>query len=232
MSNTIHHPYTSAVILAAGSGTRAGSNLPKQFVMIDGIPVVIRTLTAFNKCDYVDEIVIVCSKDNEYFLNQSLKEQHFEKAVKVVAGGNSRAESAQNGVKGVSDRTEFVAIHDAVRCNISPIQISQVIFEAYQYNAAIAAIRITDTIKKIDSDGFIIETLDRSNIWRAQTPQVFSKKLYMDALENYKKLDLEITDDASLIEKIYGKIKVVECSEENIKITYPDDFDKVRRLLI
>lgn len=186
MSNTVHHPYTSAVILAAGSGTRAGSNLPKQFVMIDGIPVVIRTLTAFGKCDYVDEIVIVCSNDNECFLNQCLKEQHFDKVAKVVAGGISRAESARNGVKSVSDRTEFVAIHDAVRCNISPIQISQVILEAYQYNAAIAAIRITDTIKKTDSDGFVIETLDRSNIWRAQTPQVFSKKLYMDALETIK----------------------------------------------
>lgn len=225
------HPYTTAVILAAGSGKRAEGAIPKQFVIIDGIPVVIRTLMAFEECELIDEIIVICAEGDDGFYGEYIEKYSLKKVSGIVCGGDCRAESAKRGVMHTGNRTEFVAIHDAARCAIDPRQISAVVSAAYDCKAAIAAVKITDTVKTADDEGFISGTVDRATVWRAQTPQVFSKELYIKALEKRKLIDSSLTDDASLVEAVWKRIRLVDCGESNMKITYPRDFEKVRLIL-
>lgn len=225
------HEKTAAIILVAGKGTRAGGSTTKQLTEIDGIPVAVRTILKFQHSDVIDEIIIVAAENEFGFYEEYIKKYGLSKVAKIVVGGSSRAESAKKGFYAVSKNIKFVAIHDGARCAVTCEQIEKVARAAYKHGAAIAAARSTDTIKRADKDGFVSKTVDRRYIWRAQTPQFFLKKLYEVALAKAGEAYVYATDDASLAEAAGFKVKLVECGESNIKITFKEDFERVRHII-
>ena len=217
--------YTSAVLLAAGSGTRFSATETKQMVQICDLPVFIRTALVFEQSPKINEIVIVVKAD-EYDTVKKLCEEHqITKLRSVVVGGATRQESSLIGVESTSGKAKFVAIHDAARCLITSEMIDNVLNAAYSYRCAAAASRCVDTMKVTDADGFISKTVDRNTMWRVFTPQVFEKSLYIAAAYMAKQDGAEVTDDCSLIERLNGRVKLVEVGSENIKLTHPSDRD-------
>ena len=218
-------PFTSAIILAAGKGERMKSDgISKQLMKLDGKPVVVHTLLAFQNSRYIDEIIVVGAESELELYKEFKRTYKINKLKMAVGGGSCRAISAQHGYMSVSKDCEFIVIHDAARCLIMTSDIDRVVKETHRTGAAITAKKATDTIKKADAHGFITETVDRSNLWLAQTPQAFKKSVYEVALAKAPQpLDASITDDAMLVSNAGFRVKVVECHNENIKITTPED---------
>ncbi len=218
-------PMTTAIITVGGSGKRmeAADGTTKQFMKLNGIPVVAKTLIEFDSSPYIDEIIIVSKEDEIGLYTQMIDEHSLTKVKRIVKGGSTRQESVLNGFKAVSDKCEYVAIHDGVRCLITQENIKNVIKSAYAANCACAATKIYDTLKMADSDMYIDSTLDRSRIWAAQTPQVFKSDIYRACAFSAKKEGLSVTDDCMLVEYYGFKIKLVDCGRNNLKITTKDD---------
>ena len=215
--------FTSGVILAAGSSTRMGADKKKQFIEIDGIPVVARTLLEFEKVDCIHEIIVVAREDEIDLYADFPEKYNLTKPLKVIAGGETRQESARFGSDCVSDKCKFICIHDAARCLITPELIDKACHGAYLYGNAALAIKATDTVKIADKNAFIDTTPDRKTVWQAQTPQVFPLNAYRAAAYVARDEEFEGTDDASLLEHIKFPVKLVEGSRENIKVTEPID---------
>ena len=211
--------YTTAVILAGGSGTRMNADKPKQMIEILGESILKRSVRAFSRATLVDAIVVVCRKEDVAETSALLSD--IDKPVTVTVGGESRPESAKNGFEAVPGQSKFVAVHDAARCLITPEMIDDVIAEAHKFGAASCTCRVVDTVKR-ENDGFIGETVERADLRIAQTPQVFSSDLYKKALDIHGK-DVDITDDNMMVERLGVKIRSVETSPHNIKITTQDD---------
>lgn len=218
--------FTTAVICAAGSSTRMEALMGeprKQFIVLDGMPVVARTLKAFEAADTIHEIIVVARED-EISMYDGFKETYgLTKLSKVVKGGSTRQESARLGSDEVDERCKFIAVADAARCLITPEEIQRVCHAAYQWNAASAGIKATDTIKICDSSAFIDSTPDRNYVWMAQTPQVCALNLYRAAAYVARDEEFTATDDNQMLEHIRVPVKMVACSRENIKITEPSD---------
>ncbi len=214
--------FTSAIILAAGSSTRMNGG-SKQFLSLNGLPVVARTVIEFDRSDCIDEIVIVAKKDEIPLYDSFAEKYEIRKPLKVVEGGETRQESARLGSDAVSPKSKFVAIHDAARCLITGEMIYKVCHGAYLHEAAILAIKAVDTVKLGDKNAFIESTTDRKHTWQAQTPQVFKTNAFRAATYIARDEKYEGTDDASLLEHIRIPVKLVEGSRENIKITEPFD---------
>ena len=222
-SNQKNKKFTSAIIVAGGSSLRMAGDETKQMMQICGIPVVVRSLLAFQNCSRINEI-IVSAKEDEIDIYENFKEQYgISKLTKVVSGGATRQESALRGFDAISDKADFVAIHDAARCLIKPEEIENILDAAIKYGAASASVSVSDTVKIVDKNGFAERTEDRVFVKLAQTPQIFLKNLYCAAAYTAKEEGFSATDDNMLVERIGYKIKMVECSKSNIKITYPDD---------
>ena len=213
--------FVTAIVLAAGSGTRMGSETTKQKISLLGESILSRTLRAFSECDGVDAIVVVC-KDDEKEWARAETENKIDKITSIISGGNSRAESARIGFANIPPETDYVAIHDGARCLITPENINSVIKKALESGAATAAVKATDTVK-LCNGGCIVRTLPRDEVVLASTPQIFSRELYQRALNN-SSLD-GVTDDNMLVESIGVEISVVDIGKENIKITTPDDIE-------
>ncbi len=222
------HKFTSAVILAAGNGTRFGSDMKKQYVTIDGVPAVVRCMQSFEACPLIDEIVLVGEMEQ---LRGLLSNYSFPKLSAVVGGGETRQESALHGFDAISDKAKYVAIHDAARCLVTPAIIEDTVRAAYQYRAAVAAEKTVDTVKRGDQDGFISETLDREGIWLVKTPQVFHCDVYRVAAYMAKKEKAAATDDSMLCERLGFRVKLVECGPDNIKLTHPQDLMRANAIL-
>ena len=210
-----------AIIVAAGSGSRIGSDKPKQFLEIHGKPVIIHTLERFEACDAVNEIVLVLPADQVVGFAETANQFSIKKLSKIVSGGSTRAESAYNGFKAVNDTAQIVAVHDGARPLVTAIEISRTIMAAEKTGAACLVAPVTDTIKEV-ADERIIGTVDRSRLRRALTPQVFRVDILKKAFENAD-LSESITDECYLVEKLGFQIVCVEGSPLNIKITHPED---------
>ena len=224
---------TSAIILCAGSSTRfSNSKENKQMAQVLGVPVILRTLMAFEATDDIYEIILVVRKEDANAYKKLVCDNEIKKVSCIVIGGETRQSSALRGFKHVSEKTKFVAIHDGARCLVTPEIISKVVYEATINKAATAATRVTDTVKMSDDDGFISKTLDRNYIWNVQTPQVFEKKLYMVCAYNAKEKGVEVTDDCALAEFSGFKVKLVETGKENIKITVKEDIELAKQILL
>lgn len=231
LTKSVGHEPTSAVILVAGKSTRTGGKTTKQLTEINGIPVAVRTLMKFQASEVIDEIVIVAAEEEMPVYGEYIKQYGLTKVTKVIEGGESRAESAKKGFYAIDKKSKYVAIHDGARCAVTLKQIEDVVRTAYSHGAAIAATRSTDTVKRADKDGFVAKTIDRRTIWRAQTPQVFLKKMYEVALAKAGDKYVYATDDAMLAEASGFKVKLVECGDSNIKITFASDFERVRNII-
>ena len=215
--------FTAAVIVAGGNGTRMGTEVTKQMLELDGKPIVVHTLLAYQNTPCIGEIV-VAAKQDEMAMYQEFKEKYgITKLSAVVAGGETRQASALAGVEAVSDKVRYVAIADAARCLTTPEEISEVCRIAYKTDAASAGIPATDTVKVTDKAGYITETPERALTWQAQTPQVFRHALYLAASYAAIEHKFTATDDNSLVEFVRHPVKMVKCSKQNIKITEPCD---------
>jgi 2-C-methyl-D-erythritol 4-phosphate cytidylyltransferase len=218
----VYTKYNSAIILAGGSSTRIGGEKTKQLMPILGIPTVVRTVSVFEKCKFINEIIIV-AKDDEMVLYDGWKKEYgWKKVTKIVLGGADRQASVLNGFKSISDKSEFVYIHDGARCLITKQMIRNVGHAACGHGAAIAAQKATDTVKL--ADGKKLSTPERDKVWLAQTPQVFMTEMYRAAAYTAKKNGTVATDDASLVEALGFEVVPVDCGKENMKITSPCDF--------
>ena len=211
-------PKTAALILAGGSGTRMGTDIPKQHLEILGKSVVTHTLLAFEACPYVDEIVIAAKKEDFPLYKKLIKENALSKVKTVTVGGADRQDSAYRAFLKISPDVKFVAIHDAARPLITPEQIRDVAVEAYSTGAAIAASRAKDTVKVVDGRD-IKETPDRESMWQAATPQIIRTDIYRACIYTAIEDGFKGTDDASLLERHGFSVRVVDTGYENIKVT-------------
>lgn len=231
--NKIRRGKVSAIILCAGSSTRFSSGKDsKQLAVIQGVPVIIRTIKAFEECSSISEIILVVRKEDVDSVKKLVCEYGIKKVSCIVIGGETRQSSALRGFKHMNEKSKLVAIHDGARCLVTPELIEEVIKEADIHRAATAATKITDTIKLADDDGFIKSTVDREYLWSVQTPQIFEKKLYMTSAYYSKDKGLIATDDCMLVENAGFKVKLVETGKDNIKITVQNDIALANQILL
>ena len=221
--------FVSAIILAGGTGSRMNSQIKKQMITIEGHSVLWHAVSAFAGVSSVGEIIVVSHSDDAELVKSELSS--FNKLIKVVLGGKSRAESARNGFNAVSDSARFVAIHDAARCLITPAEIESVIAVAAKHGAASAVMSVSDTVKQVDECGRIKATIPRENLRRAATPQIFLSDLYKLALDNSDVDDTTVTDDNILLERIGVDVYTVDTGCDNIKITTREDLDIAAAIL-
>jgi len=215
---------TSAIIPAAGSGKRLNSKTKKQYLEIQGKPLLYYTLQVFQKSKDIDEIVIVAPKNNLTLTIRDIVEKfNFSKVKCVVAGGIERQDSVKNGFDSISTDTDIVIIHDAARPLINLELINNVVRSAVKNGAAITALQITDTLK-MAADGVVKNTFPRENFWRSQTPQAFNYNILKECYDRKLSEEAIFTDEAQMIEYAGFEVSIVEGWEYNIKITTIDDF--------
>lgn len=214
-------PRCSAVILAAGNSERMGTD--KALMELGGMPVLARTLLAFQSCELVDDIVVVTRMEKVMEIAGLCKKFGISKASQVITGGATRAQSSLAGVSAVKARARLIAIHDGARPLVTRELIERCIYAARDNMAAVPVICSTDTLKSVDDRGFVLATVDRAHTVRVQTPQVFDADLIKGALTSASADDMTITDDCSAIERMGVKAITVEGDVNNIKLTTPDD---------
>jgi len=219
---------TSAIIVAAGSSRRMGFN--KLLAPLSGEPVLRRTLAAFQACDAVDEILVVTSEalraDIEAWCSSGLA-----KITQIIAGGAERHLSVHAGLQALNPACEIVAVHDGARPLISVAQITRCI-EAARTRAAVACARpMTETLKRCDSTGRIIDSIDRANAWIMETPQVFQRELLVKAYDAVLRDGLLVTDEVSAVQHLGEAVFVIENFELNPKITFPADILLAQRFV-
>lgn len=213
-----------AVIVAAGKGKRMGLEISKQYMDMGGMPVLARTLSCFNGCDSIDEIVLTVGKNDIDFCQKEITEKfNFYKVKKIVAGGEERQESVFNGLKALDYDTDIVLIHDGVRPFVKREDINKIIEEACIYGCCVLGVKVKDTVKICDENKYIKDTPDRNYLWAAQTPQAFKYGLIMKAHKKALEEGFSGTDDSVLAERAGFKVKMTEGSYDNIKITTKED---------
>jgi len=212
-----------AIITAAGKGSRLKGEVQKQFRNIAGKPVLARTLEVFEGCGVIDEIIITVPAGAEKYCREKIvKACGFSKVKAVIKGGKDRQESVFNALNGLRN-CSIAVIHDGVRPFVSGRIIRESVGAARKYGASVVAVPLSDTIKKIDCRGMVVNTLERKNIWRMQTPQSFRYGLIMKAHRDAKAAGAGLNDDSLAVEMAGKRVKVVNGSSVNIKLTVPED---------
>tara|TARA_B100000131_G_scaffold46448_1_gene41304 strand:+ start:515 stop:1180 length:666 start_codon:yes stop_codon:yes gene_type:complete len=217
----------SAIITAAGAGRRFGEK--KQFKILCGSPLYFYSLKTFIKIKIIDEVILVVPSEIKTLIEKKVKTQ-FGENVKVISGGSSRANSVKNGVLSSSKNSDLILIHDAARPFVNRKLISDSINACKNADGSIIALKATDTLKHSKS-GYVKKTINRNEIWLAQTPQAFKKKKLLKAYQNEDYNSSVFTDESSIMEQMGYKIALVQGSSMNFKITTIDDWQKAKRLL-
>jgi 2-C-methyl-D-erythritol 4-phosphate cytidylyltransferase len=213
----------TAIIPAAGAGVRFGGAVKKQFIALNGLPILSHTLRALAASRALSAIIVVVPPGEELRGRKALELARIDLETEVVPGGQARQDSVYIGLQRAKAETDLVLIHDGVRPFVSREVVLATIEAAKEWGAAIAAVPVIDTIKRVDTDGFVVETLQREQLWAVQTPQVFRYALLMRAHRAIREGGIVATDDAALVERIGGMVKVVRGSYENLKITSEED---------
>src|SRR3972149_1374025 len=214
----------AAIIPAAGKGKRMGHTTPKHFMHLEGKPILAYTLGAFEKCPAVDYVLIVVrSGEEEYCLSEVVERYGFKKVLRIVIGGEKRQDSVYHGIKELDEDTDIVVVHDGVRPFVPPELISETIKLAMYVDGVVAALPVKDTLKEVSEEGLIKGTPHREAMWYAQTPQAFKKKVLEEAVLSAYNDNFYGTDESSLVERMGGKVRIIEGSPENIKITTKED---------
>ena len=224
---------TVAIIPAGGTGMRMENERPKQFLDVGGKPLLAVTLEKFQVCPVIHAVILVVPQRDLAYCQREIVERHrLRKVKKVVAGGERRQDSVRLGIEAAGGDYGLVLIHDGVRPLVAPDLIVRVVEAAQEHRAVITGLTAKETVKEIDENALVVKTYDRQKIWLVQTPQVFR---YEDILMAHRRALEEgweeITDDALLVEKVGIPVKVVEGSEDNIKVTTPQDLEMVKFLL-
>ena len=214
----------TAIVVAAGRGVRMGGTENKVFLPLRDKTVLAHTLLKFEQCSMIDEIILVTAEGEKERCREEIVEYYgLRKIVRMVSGGIRRQDSVHRGLKAVNEHSKIVVVHDGARPLFTPNLLQNCIDSAEKYRAAISAVQVKDTIKMVDRDGFIINTPAREVLWAIQTPQAFQYKLLWQAYAHGYENNLEVTDDASLVESMGIKVKIVPGEYENLKITTPED---------
>lgn len=213
-----------ALIPAAGVGKRMGTSINKPFLHIGNKPILAQTLLRFEDSPNISEVYVIVSKKEEIRCREDIvKQYNLKKVTKIVIGGIERYDSVKNGLDAIESKCDIVMIHDGLRPFITTQLIDESISKTLQYDAAVVAIPIKETVKVISSGGKIIKTLDRNKLWLAQTPQTFKYDIIKRAYENAFENNICGTDDSSLVELLGVQVKIIMGSYENIKITTQED---------
>jgi len=227
VKETVH-----AIIVAAGKGIRMSDTVRKQYIALDRIPMLSRTLGIFDRCDRIDRIIMAVPKDDiDYCRNEIIPAANMKKEAILVRGGARRQDSVYNSLKAIETDDGIVLIHDGVRPFVEPEDLVVCIDGAKKHGACILGIPAFDTVKHVNAKNEIIETQKRDTLWLAQTPQAFQLKLIKKAHEIAKQEGFKGTDDASLVERLGEVVKIMPGSRNNIKITSQEDLKLARALL-
>ena len=221
-----------AIIVAAGKGIRMSDSVRKQYIALDGMPMLSRTLGVFNHCDLIDRIIVAVPEDDiDFCRNEIIPAANMGKDPILVIGGARRQDSVYNSLKTIETDDGVVLIHDGVRPFVNPEHLVACIKGAQKHGACILGIPAFDTVKHVNTKNEIIQTQKRDRLWLAQTPQAFQLQLIKKAHEIAKKEGFMGTDDASLVERLGGVVKIIPGSRSNIKITNQEDLKLAQALL-
>jgi 2-C-methyl-D-erythritol 4-phosphate cytidylyltransferase len=212
----------SAIVVAAGSGTRLGLTIPKAFAVIDNASLLLRVLRTIAAVDGLDEIVLAVPADEQRRARVEVEAAGVQIPVKITAGGTERQESVRLALMLTSAEAELVVVHDAARPFATPAMFSECIAAARQSGGAVVAIPVADTLKQVEN-GTVVATVPRDGLWRAQTPQAFRRELLILAHERALREGIIVTDDADLCQSLGLKVQVVSGSPANFKITTAAD---------
>lgn len=212
----------TAVILAGGRGKRMKSNVSKQFIELNGKPILYYTLKRFIQNDMIDDVILVLPKDEIDYCKKNVMEKYNMKVDIIVSGGSERQDSVYNGLCAIKD-SEIVVIHDGARPFVSDRIIKEGIENAIKYGAAAPGVMPKDTIKVKDNNSFSKETLTRSELVAIQTPQIFNYKMIMECHQKIKDKNIPVTDDTMVCEMYGNKVYLYEGDYKNLKITTPED---------
>lgn len=219
-------PKVFAVIPAAGSGTRIGGEVKKQFFPLKGKPIIVYTIQQFEYCPDIDEVALAIPESAITEVEALVSKYRLHKVSKIIVGGAKRQDSVYNALKRlVMKDSDLVLVHDGVRPFIESKRISHLIKVCKEYDAAVLAVQPKDTVRRSTGGDFFDQTLDRTALWLIQTPQAFRSKLLVRAFEKARKDKFYSTDEAALVERLGIKVKIVEGSYDNIKITTPEDLE-------
>jgi 2-C-methyl-D-erythritol 4-phosphate cytidylyltransferase len=222
----------AAVIPAAGEGRRMATPVEKQFLPLRGLPILSHTVKVFQSCLDIQAIVLVVPEPRtQWVWEEVVRKNEFGKVMAVVPGGTTRQESVRRGLDVLGEGWEVVVIHDGARPLVLPETVSLVVEGARRHGACVVAIPVRDTIKEVDDQGFVTRTVPRQGLWSVQTPQGFRQRIITEAHLLAEKDGFEATDDASLVERMGLKVKVVMGSQENLKITTPEDLALAEEIL-
>ena len=213
------------VIVAAGTGSRMNMEINKQFIKLEGKEIIAYTIEKFYNNSNIEDIVVVVKEDESEFFKKEILDKYNFKNVKIAYGGKERQDSVYNGLKLLDEKCDVVLIHDGARPFVSDKIIDKSIEEAKEHKAIVVGVPVKDTIKVIDNDKNIVDTPNRSVLWAVQTPQTFDYNILIDAYKDAFKNKFYGTDDAMLVERIGYKVKMLEGSYNNIKITTQEDLN-------
>lgn len=219
----------SVILVAAGSSRRMGFN--KLLAPLAGVPVLQRSLQAFDGCDCVDEIILVAGDEVREAVESWKDGGRLGKVSSIVAGGSERHFSVRAGLDALDDASQWVAVHDGARPLISREQIQRCFDFAARKDAAACARPVTETLKRVSDDGRIVDAIERTGAWVMETPQVFSVELLKRAYERVLAEDLLVTDEVSAVQHLDHPVYVVENSQPNPKITFPSDLNLAERFV-
>ena len=215
---------TIVLIPSAGSGSRMGAKAKKPYLSLGNKPILAHTLLAFEQCSLINEVVLIVAEDEIDYCKTSIVEPFkIRKVNKIIAGGPKRQDSVWEGLKDLNDDCELVMIHDGVRPFVSQEILKKSVHETANSGATVVAVPVKDTIKIVSKKAEVLETIDRSRIWAVQTPQTFARDVLKRAYEKAYKDRFYGTDDASLVERLGVKVKIIPGSYDNMKITTPGD---------
>ena len=213
------------VIVAAGTGSSMNIGINKQFIKLEGKEIIAYTIEKFYNNSNIEDIVVVVKEDESEFFKKEILDKYNFKNVKIAYGGKERQDSVYNGLKLLDEKCDVVLIHDGARPFVSDKIIDKSIEEAKEHKAIVVGVPVKDTIKVIDNDKNIVDTPNRSVLWAVQTPQTFDYNILIDAYKDAFKNKFYGTDDAMLVERIGYKVKMLEGSYNNIKITTQEDLN-------
>jgi 2-C-methyl-D-erythritol 4-phosphate cytidylyltransferase len=214
----------AALIPAAGRGLRMGGMIPKPYLQLGAREILAHTLDVFEACTVIDEVWIIVAPEHASFCQQTIVERYGYRKVKgIVTGGATRQESVWHGLQRLGDSVDVVVVHDGVRPFVTDAILRDTLSHAVRYGAAITAVPVKDTLKRVSEAGDVEATVSRDRLWRVQTPQAFQRSLLEAAFLHARDQGVIATDEAALLESLGSMVKVVPGIESNIKVTTPDD---------
>ncbi len=223
---------TVVIIPSAGTGRRMGGEIPKQYLSLAGIPILVHTLSGFQRSPFVDEIYLVVPEADVAEVRRDVVERYdLSRVSLVIAGGRERQDSVRNALAHVCDEHEIVLVHDGVRPFVTGALIERAVAGAKAFGAVTVGVPVGDTLKAVNAAGLVVKTVPRKGLWFTQTPQAFRREVILAAYERAAADGFYGTDDASLVERIGIPVRMIPGDADNIKVTTPEDLERGERMI-